>query len=224
MKEMFVNTPERVDRAERDYEDGVLRKRPVIFADILASSLPEHEKSKERLLGEAFSVMSAGTETSSWTMAIITYHVLSQPEVQAKLSGELKSVDLDSVSWLELEKPPYLSAVIAEGLRLSYGIPSRLARIAPQEDLMYRDKMNGSQTEYVIPRGTAIGMSSAIMHDNEDVFSQSAAFLPERWMSGDAPQRAAMEKSFLAFSKGSRQCVGIKYVSAFNVPLNDERG
>lgn len=65
MKEMFVNTPERVDRAERDYEDGVLRKRPVIFADILASSLPEHEKSKERLLGEAFSVMSAGTETSS---------------------------------------------------------------------------------------------------------------------------------------------------------------
>jgi len=64
MKEMFVNTRERADRAERDYEDGVSRKRPVIFADILASSLPEHEKPKERLLGEAFSVMSAGSERS----------------------------------------------------------------------------------------------------------------------------------------------------------------
>jgi len=93
-------------------------------------------------------------------MAIIMYHVLSQPEVQAKLSGELKSMNLDSVSWLELEKLPYLSAVIAEGLRLSYGIPSRLARIAPQEDLMYRSNINGSQTEFVISRGTAIGSKS----------------------------------------------------------------
>ena len=65
MKEMNVDLPGRVRQAERDHKDGVLRKRPTVFSDILASSLPEHEKTHERLSGEAFSLMGAGTETTS---------------------------------------------------------------------------------------------------------------------------------------------------------------
>lgn len=65
MREMQIEIPGRVRQAERDHKDGVSRKRPTVFSDILASSLPDHEKSHERLSGEAFSLMGAGTETTS---------------------------------------------------------------------------------------------------------------------------------------------------------------
>lgn len=65
MREMLIEIPERVRQAERAHKDGVSRKRPTVFSDILTSSLPEHEKSHERLSGEAFSLMGAGTETTS---------------------------------------------------------------------------------------------------------------------------------------------------------------
>jgi hypothetical protein len=62
------------------------------------------------------------------------------------------------------------------------------------------------------------------MHYNGDVFPDSNKLLPKRWLSKDAVQRAAMENRFLAFSKVSRQYVGIKYVFASNVGLIDQSG
>lgn len=53
-------------------------------------------------------------------------------------------------------------------------------------------------------------MTSVMMHHNEDIFPDSHSFIPERWM--DDKQRKYLDKYFVAFSKGSRQCVGIKYV------------
>lgn len=74
------------------------------------------------------------------------------------MTEELQGIDLQSASWVELEKLPYLSAVIAESLRLSYGISSRTPRIAPLEHLVYRGRLNGdSDVEYVLPKGTAVG-------------------------------------------------------------------
>jgi hypothetical protein len=65
MKEMYINTPKRILQARKDYEAGVVRNRPSIFTDILSSSLPEHEKTVDRLAGEGFSLTGAGTETTA---------------------------------------------------------------------------------------------------------------------------------------------------------------
>lgn len=53
-------------------------------------------------------------------------------------------------------------------------------------------------------------MTSLFIHHNEDIFPNSQSFVPERWM--DAAQRKHLEKYLAAFSKGSRQCIGIPYV------------
>jgi hypothetical protein len=53
-------------------------------------------------------------------------------------------------------------------------------------------------------------MTSIFMHHNEDIFPNSQSFIPERWM--DPEQRKKLEKYLVAFSKGSRQCIGIPYV------------
>jgi cytochrome P450 len=53
-------------------------------------------------------------------------------------------------------------------------------------------------------------MTSIFMHHNEDIFPDSQSFIPERWMDPD--QRKYLERYMVAFSKGSRQCIGIPYV------------
>lgn len=52
------------------------------------------------------------------------------------------------------------------------------------------------------------------MHHNEDVFPDSHAFIPERWLDEQGLRRPNMDMGLLSFSKGSRQCLGIKYVQA----------
>lgn len=88
-----------------------------IFNDILASKLPPHELSFHRLTQEAFALTSAGMETVKSTMTLAVFHVLDQPDLQARLKAELTEAMPDAsviLPWAELEKLPYLKAVIYE--------------------------------------------------------------------------------------------------------------
>jgi cytochrome P450 len=108
------------------------------------------------------------------------------------------------------EKLSYLNAVIKEGLRLSYGVSSRTARIATEEDLVYRGEWNKKDVEHVIPRGYAIGMSTAITHHDEAIFPDSHRFYPERWLDGKGELNKGLERGLMAFSRGSRKCLASK--------------
>jgi len=48
------------------------------------------------------------------------------------------------------------------------------------------------------------------MHHNEDVYPDSHAFLPERWLDAQGQRRTNLDRGLLSFSKGSRQCLGMK--------------
>jgi len=55
---------------------------------------------------------------------------------------------------------------------------------------------------------TTIGMSAYSVHFNEEIWGTDAReFRPERWLTDDAKH---LEKSMVSFSKGARQCIGIK--------------
>lgn len=45
-----------------------------------------------------------------------------------------------------------------------------------------------------------------------DVFPNPHAFLPERWINIEEDQRIRMERHFTPYSKGARQCAGLKSV------------
>ena len=135
------------------------------------------------------------------------------PEIKTKVEAELITVTEDPRNypkWSTLEQLPYLSAVLLEAIRLSYGVSSRLPRIAPDETLIYEGKFRGKQVRYLIPPGTAIGMSSVIMHTNKDIFPEPYDFRPGRWLNEDGTKRKELEGYLFSFGKGTRQCVGIK--------------
>jgi cytochrome P450 len=59
-----------------------------------------------------------------------------------------------------------------------------------------------------------VGMSSWMMHQNEEIFPDPTRFDPERWMDPSAAR--ILDKHMVPFGRGSRMCVGIKYV--FDTP------
>jgi cytochrome P450 len=157
--------------------------------------------------------MMAGTLTTAWALDVIMFWLLSQPETLFKLKQELRQAipdpnDIGILPLPTLEQLPYLSAVILEGLRLSYGVSCRLARIS-YEDITY---IRGNES-YLIPAGTPMGMTSTQIHHDERLFPNSKTFLPERWLDGDNVNKE-LEKYLLSFSGGSRQCVGINLAYA----------
>lgn len=90
-----------------------------VFRELLDSDLPAEEKTLELMRSEGSSIVSAGMETTKWVLCVATFYVLSDPDITARLKTELLNAwpDIDVTPTLaELEKLPYLTAVIQEGL------------------------------------------------------------------------------------------------------------
>jgi len=92
-----------------------------IFRHIVSSDMPDSERSIERLSREAMVLFGAGTATTARTMGFMCFYLLSNPHMNERLENELKDIMADFPenlpSWSDLEKLPYLQAVIKEGLR-----------------------------------------------------------------------------------------------------------
>jgi len=185
------------------------KESPTIFHAVLDSKLPQHEKTVERLADDAQMLVMAGTLTTAATLEVIIFWLLNQPETLGKLKEELLTVmpsmdDVGKVPLATLEGLPYLSAVIAEGLRLSYGVSTRLQRIDPDKPIVFKDKDTGK--DWVIPPKTPVGMTSVQLHHNEDNFPDSHRFIAERWLGEEGKK---LEKYLVSFCKGSRICFGM---------------
>lgn len=195
---------------------------PTIFHEILGTKISEQEKSIERLSDEAQVLMMAGTLTTAWVLEVSTFHLLSRPEILRKLKSELKdtlSEDKCAVVPLHvLEKLPFLTAVIKETLRLTYGVAGRLSRISPDEIVVFSEPSNkDDKTEpktWFIPSGTPVGMSSALIHHDESLFPQSHTFDPFRWLDDSGKLHTKLDKYLVSFSRGTRQCLGMNLAHA----------
>ncbi|KAI4267281.1 MAG: hypothetical protein L6R38_008318 [Xanthoria sp. 2 TBL-2021] len=92
-----------------------------LFNHILDSEMPESELSDERLAKEAQVLLGGGTASTARTITYISYYILAYPHIGAKLQQELREVMASyprQVPCLtELERLPYLQALIKEGLR-----------------------------------------------------------------------------------------------------------
>ena len=55
---------------------------------------------------------------------------------------------------------------------------------------------------------TIVSCASPFVHLNSEIFKDPYAFRPERWL-----EDPGLDKWLVAFSKGPRSCLGIKYVS-----------
>ncbi|KAJ9635667.1 hypothetical protein H2204_005627 [Knufia peltigerae] len=194
-------------RSDKSVLDGIVN----------SDAIPESDKTVDRITQEARTLVGAGTETTGISLETITFHVLSNPGVLAKLKQELAIAAKSSAqgskdpltTYSVVQRLPYLTAVINEGLRLGNGVSGRLARVNPRNTYSYQS--------YVLPPGTVISMSIRDNHMSEDIFPDALTFNPERWLVKGEEQKR-LEKYFAPFGRGGRSCIG-KELALMNLYL-----
>ncbi|KUJ11582.1 cytochrome P450 [Mollisia scopiformis] len=186
-----------------------------VYASVLDSPvLPPSEKALLRLEQEGALLVLAGGESPAKTLNVIFCHLLSNLAILSRLRTELATTS-DDASWNRLEQLPYLSAVIEEGNRLSFGVTARAARIA-QDTLTYKPSQYvtfpvKAGTSYTIPPGTPISITTLSSQTAETVFPDPFAFYPGRWLGEEGRERRKFQ---MAFGKGGRKCLGIELARA----------
>ncbi|KAK8123580.1 Cytochrome P450 monooxygenase sdnE [Apiospora kogelbergensis] len=173
-----------------------------IFQTVLDSDVPPEEKSLDRLQDEAQIVVGAGTETTAKSLSFIAFYLNEDPAKLQRARDEIKTAgpELDgSFSLAKLEKLPYLTACIMEGLRMMSGVTGRLPRVA-HETLHYQD--------WAIPAGTPVSQMNWVVNNDPNIFPQPLEFRPDRWIEAE---RAGirLDRYMVSFMRGSRSCLGI---------------
>ncbi|CAD6444312.1 acda6855-de0c-418b-9ce5-107134f7e3bb [Sclerotinia trifoliorum] len=177
-----------------------------VFHELLESKLPPKELERDRLRDEAFSLVTAGSGTTAYVLRGTSYHISSNPRIAQLLHEELKSAITDPskpLSLPELEKLPYLTAVIQEGLRLVDPVTHRIGRQYPEKTFECHGK--------TIPAGTTMNMTALLTHQNEKIFPEPEVFKPERWLETESKR---LEHYLVTFNRGTRSCLGINLARA----------
>ncbi|KAK3374604.1 cytochrome P450 [Podospora didyma] len=192
-------------RRIRDIREGINQSHkkashPTIFHELLYSDLPPEETTDARLGDEAQLIVAAGLITTSAALNVASFHLINNPAVLSKLRAEIATATTP-LDWHQLEKLPYLNACVHESIRLSHGIVTRDPRLAPDTELRYG--------EWMIPRNTPVAMTTVDILMNDKIFPDPKKFVPERWL-----ENPDLERYFVPFGKGSRQCLGINLAMA----------
>ncbi|KAH7571477.1 hypothetical protein JRO89_XS04G0059100 [Xanthoceras sorbifolium] len=149
--------------------------------------------------------LDAGTGSTSTAFQWIMANLVKYPEVQEKLFMEMKKVIGDGKEELseeEVERVPYLKAVILEGFRRHPPAHNLLAHAATEDTVL-----NG----FVVPKGVAVNFLVAEMGLDPKAWKDPMAFKPERFL--DQGQvvydiTGSKEIKMLPFGAGRRMCAG----------------
>lgn len=193
---------------------------PSIFIHFRDSpDVPSSEKSPGRLLDEATLLVMAGTYSPMLSLIVAHYHLITRPDMMAKLRSEL-SAHPPGVDSEQLQQLPYLSAVIQEAHRLTFGLTGRNARICPSEAVTYTAESpaaDGSklQQTYTIPPGVSLSASTLLLHTNESLFPDPWRFDPDRWTTDDSEILGRRRRAMMSFMSGTtRGCLGMHLANA----------
>jgi cytochrome P450 len=176
-----------------------LRDAPENFLEsMIAAQEKEGTFDDGEILGNVLTLLLAGEDTTSHTMAWTIWSLATMPDVQARWAEEAREVlgeERFPSSYETVDRLPYGEAVLRESMRLK-----SVAPIGSAEPL--------ADTEVAgiaMPAGTRILLLTrrAGLRDTE----RAPEFVPERWLEDGGPA-APDQKAFLTFGAGPRFCPG----------------
>jgi cytochrome P450 family 110 len=137
-------------------------------------------------------MLAAGHETSSTSLAWALYHTHRDESIRSRLVEELAHAATPQ----EIAALPYLGAVIQETLRMHPTVPIVLRRLT------------GPLTVAGVPRsaGDVVGIALPALHFNPDVWKDPDSFEPDRFLHG---KPSPFE--YAPFGGGYRRCIGAAF-------------
>jgi cytochrome P450 len=182
---------------ERQAEGNTNRHNDLLALLMGAMDEDGTQMTPKQLRDETMTLFMAGHETTALTLSWTWYMLSENPAAEARLHEELQRVlGGRAPEVADLERLPYLRAVVSEVLRL-YPAAYILARtsIAPCT-------IGG----YDFPTDTTFIMSQWVMHRDARYFDDPEVFRPERWLDGLENRLPA--GAYFPFGDGPRRCIG----------------
>lgn len=147
----------------------------------------------EELRDELLTILFAGHETTSTTLAWALYQIHRHPQVYETLIAELDSLG-DDASPMAVVQLPYLNAVCQETLRMYPVLPVIFPRIA-KEPVQVGGQWFDAETIFM--------PTIYLVHYREDLYANAHEFQPERFLN-----RQYSPSEYFPFGGGSRRCLG----------------
>ncbi|MDT0651583.1 cytochrome P450 [Autumnicola edwardsiae] len=151
--------------------------------------------SEKQLIDEILILFTAGHETTSNALTFTTKLLANHPEVQDKISSEVKEARANSEDHFEfLKNCTYTSQVVEESMRL-YPPVYFIDRVNLEDD-----EFNGIH----IPKNSSLLFSLYEIHRNEEHWKNPEEFNPDRFEGGGNKH----EPYYFPFGAGPRKCIG----------------
>ena len=196
-------------RRDLDYMDSMVyriiaerKKQTKTRNDLLtllmaAMSEDGTQMTERQLRDETMTLFVAGHETTALSLSWTWYLLSENPSAEERLHSELRDVLGGRPAEVsDLEKLPYLNAVVYEALRL-YPPAFIMARLN-REIVRFG--------EFEIPPDTTLLASQWVVHRDRRLFEEPERFLPERWLDGLEHRLPA--GAYFPFGDGPRRCIG----------------
>ncbi|KAJ8469955.1 hypothetical protein ONZ45_g16713 [Pleurotus djamor] len=177
---------------------------------------------EDQIIQNMSTLLTAGHETVAGTVAFILYELARSPTDQARLRQELLERGL--ALYNDIDKLPYLDAVVKEGFRLHPASPIT-ERVALADDVIPLSEpiqaQDGTLFESLhVKKGQVFVIPFKAINTCESVWgSDGSAFRPTRWLNepgvenGGIPLPSQLPQGWsglVSFSDGPRRCLGIK--------------
>ena len=198
-----------IERAVRGFLDETrrriaarpeLRESPENFLEsMIAAQETEGAFSDEEIMGNVNTLLLAGEDTTSHSMAWTIWSLACRPEIQDAWAREAREVLGDrsfATEYDTVEGFRYGEGVLRESMRLTPVVP--VSGVEPLVDT----ELSGTE----IPAGTRL----LLLHRYAGLrgVERPHEFLPERWLEDDDGLEVPDQKSFLTFGAGPRFCPG----------------
>lgn len=156
----------------------------------------------DELVVQVFTLLVAGVETSSATLAWIFHTLAHHPDIEERLCAEIDTVlsrrPAGPADWPKL---PFTRNVILETMRM-HPPGWMFTRVSTREI-----QLGG----HIFPAGTDFLFSPYQLHHDPDSFPDPERFNPDRWNT--APSQRA-RAAYVPFAAGRRKCIGDTFALA----------
>jgi len=199
---------------------------------------PNSRLTEEEMVSQMQSLLLAGHESTSNSIAFLLYELVRNLDLQSKLRAEIRAAEKVASSRgdaelniRDLEGMSLLSATIKETLRF-HPVLLHMFRVAHEDDVLplstpITTKNGELITELPMSKGSKVVLSIPAYNRHKETFGEDAhLFNPYRWLEPSHVHKGVSLGPFAnlaTFSGGNRSCLGWRFavieMQAFAVEL-----
>ncbi|QRW14203.1 cytochrome P450 family protein [Ceratobasidium sp. AG-Ba] len=179
----------------------------------------EHRMSDDEVLAQIATFLVAGHETTATSTTWALYALAKNKKSQTKLRQELLDAGLgDEPGMAELDKLPYLDAVVRETMRIHPAVAGSIRQATENAKIpvskVFKDRDGVDRSEIRVKKGDILFIPIAIMNRDREIWGEDAMeFRPERWefVPEGAKELPGVWSHLMSFLSGPHACIGFRF-------------